>query len=114
MLGVRTLARASPRAVLVSVRRGHGHAHAPRGFEPSGYFLGRPNGTKRDWYWWEPLWYFGYYGTFATFFIFQAFSTRPTPTEAAKLEAHRRLAERGETFGWPFPADYGLVKKDTK
>ncbi|KAJ3189806.1 hypothetical protein HDU85_000090 [Gaertneriomyces sp. JEL0708] len=105
---LRTLICRQPRTV-VQARRGHG-GHEARGLEPSGYFLGRPAGEKRNWYWWEPLWYFGFYGSFAAFFAFNAFSPRQTPTETAKLEAHRRLAERGETFGWPFPADYGLVK----
>ncbi|KAJ3174288.1 hypothetical protein HDU88_000256 [Geranomyces variabilis] len=93
-----------------AVRRGHGGS-AERGFEPSGYFLGRPN-AKRDWYWWEPLWYFGYYGTFIAFFTVQAFSPKQSITEQSKVEAHRRMSERGETFGWPFPADYSLVKKE--
>jgi hypothetical protein len=28
----------------------------------------------------------------------------------AVIEAHRRLAQRGETFGWPFPPDYCQVE----
>ncbi|KAI8817393.1 uncharacterized protein EV422DRAFT_570734 [Fimicolochytrium jonesii] len=105
------LARRNPPSQLQSVRNGGG-GHGPRGQEPSGYFLGRPGGQKHTWYWWEPMWYFGYYGAFATFFVFQIYSPKVSVTDAAKLEAHRRMAARGETFGWPFPADYSLVKND--
>lgn len=34
----------------------------------------------------------------------------PRNHEVARLEAHKRLAERGEKFGWPLPADYALVE----
>ncbi len=30
-------------------------------------------------------------------------------TELAEIEAHKRLAARGETFGWPLPPDYAKV-----
>ena len=29
-----------------------------------------------------------------------------SPSDAAKIEAHRRLASRGESFGWPLPPSY--------
>jgi len=29
-----------------------------------------------------------------------------TKIQEARIEAHKRLAERGETFGWPLPAGY--------
>ncbi|KAJ1548091.1 hypothetical protein HK096_005340 [Nowakowskiella sp. JEL0078] len=69
---------------------------------------------KRDKYWWENLWYYGYYGSFVAFIIASFYDPRETPTQAAKLEAHKRLAERGETFGWPLPPDYALVKSEAK
>ncbi|KAI9100458.1 hypothetical protein DFS34DRAFT_614656 [Phlyctochytrium arcticum] len=111
----RVLVRATRNVVAskTPVRFGGG-GHGPRGYEPGGYFLGQPRGSKRAFYWWEPLWYFGYYGMLVSFGVAYAFSPRQSPMEAATVEAHRRLAERGETFGWPFPADYGLVKDSSK
>ncbi|KAJ3089702.1 hypothetical protein HK102_005716 [Quaeritorhiza haematococci] len=83
------------------------------GYEPGGYLFGRPPlkaGEKRQRYWWEGLWYYGYYGSFIVFFTFEYFSPKTTLSHASKVEAHKRLAERGETFGWPFPPDYALVE----
>ncbi|KAJ3107990.1 hypothetical protein HDU97_002570 [Phlyctochytrium planicorne] len=89
------------------------HHHHEAGSEPGGYFLGEPT-SKRAWYWWEPMWYFGYYGSFVTFVIFSLYSPQKSPTELAKEEAHRRLLSRGESLGWPLPPNYAITSaKDT-
>ncbi|KAI8801138.1 hypothetical protein BJ742DRAFT_779618 [Cladochytrium replicatum] len=65
-------------------------------------------------YWWETLWYVGYYGSFATFFFLYWYSPRQGPTDIAKAEAHRRLAARGEEFAYPLPPSYKLVEDGRK
>ncbi|TPX36986.1 hypothetical protein SmJEL517_g00883 [Synchytrium microbalum] len=69
------------------------HHHAVAGEEPSGYLFGETPAQAKKWYWWEPMWYFGYLLPMGV-------------CDAAKIEAHRRLAARGETFGWPLPPSY--------
>ncbi|KAI8809942.1 hypothetical protein BJ742DRAFT_852420 [Cladochytrium replicatum] len=65
-------------------------------------------------YWWEGLWYVGYYGSFATFFFLYWYSPRQGPTDIAKAEAHRRLAARGEEFAWPLPPGYKISEDGKK
>ncbi|KAI9202904.1 uncharacterized protein BJ171DRAFT_512565 [Polychytrium aggregatum] len=86
------------------------HHHEPEGYEPTGYFLGRaPNDRTR--YAWEPVWYYGYYGSIVAFVIAYIYMDKPTLHEQSKLEAHKRLVERGESLDWPLPPSYALVKK---
>lgn len=60
---------------------------------------------------WEPVWYIGYYGMFATFIIgYFCFYDRTSIEDRARVEAHRRMALKGEKFGWPLPPDYALVE----
>ncbi len=52
------------------------------------------------------------YGTIAVFLLFEAFSPKLGPAANARVEAHKRLKEKGEDFGWPLPADYASsIKK---
>ncbi|KAJ3226849.1 hypothetical protein HK099_003961 [Clydaea vesicula] len=91
-------------------RYGSGHAE---GYEPGGYIFGRPPlkpGEKRKKYFWETMWYYGYYGPFIIFFLAEYYSPKHSIVEEAKIEAQKRMAMRGETFGWPFPANYALVE----
>lgn len=45
---------------------------------------------------WEPVWYFGYYGVIAAFIGgYFMFNDSTTMTERATLEAHKRMALKG-------------------
>ncbi|TPX46908.1 hypothetical protein SeMB42_g03521 [Synchytrium endobioticum] len=79
--------------------------HHLSGAEPSGYLFGEAPAQKRTWYWWESFWYFGYLLPMGIWIVFMVNRT-DGPTDAAKIEAHRRLASRGESFRWPLPPDY--------
>lgn len=68
-------------------------------------------GAKRPWYWWEPLWYGGFYGSIALYLVFHAYSPKQNYEERTKLEAHRRLVERGEKFEYPLPPNYSPLSK---
>ncbi|RKP02217.1 hypothetical protein CXG81DRAFT_25155 [Caulochytrium protostelioides] len=74
--------------------------------EPSGYLFGRTREDAKRWHWWEPMWYFGFCGGLVAVFTIQYWNPKDNVMVEATKEAHRRLAERGEKFGWPLPADY--------
>ncbi|KAI8899400.1 hypothetical protein BC833DRAFT_619431 [Globomyces pollinis-pini] len=77
-----------------------GHAKTQ---EPGGYFLGLKSG--RPLYFWEPYWYIGFYGSFVLYFSLEYFAPKVGPNERARIEANRRMAQRGEDAkAWPFPA----------
>ncbi|KAI9342383.1 hypothetical protein BDR26DRAFT_859731 [Obelidium mucronatum] len=78
------------------------HHHHEGGGEPAGYFLADP-GNKKVKYFWEPVFVWGYLGGTALFLTAYAFSPNKSPSQVAKIEAHKRIAESGETFGWPLP-----------
>ncbi|KAJ3022329.1 UNVERIFIED_CONTAM: hypothetical protein HDU68_009197 [Siphonaria sp. JEL0065] len=88
---------------------GHGHDdhHDHHGGEPSGYFLADP-ANKKTKYFWEPVFVWGYLGGTAVFLTAYAFSPNKSPSQVAKIEAHKRLSESGEAFGWPLPPDCEL------
>ena len=48
-------------------------------------------------------------GIFMNLF-FRAYSPKKSVTECARIEAEKRLRESGETFGYPFPADYAVTR----
>ncbi|KAJ3037830.1 hypothetical protein HDV00_001332 [Rhizophlyctis rosea] len=73
--------------------------------QPAGYLFGEPGG-RRKWYWWEPAWYFMFYPSIAIWLVFMYYTPHKSPAQKARIEAHRRLEERGEDFGWPFPPNY--------
>ncbi|KAJ3260263.1 hypothetical protein HK103_000898 [Boothiomyces macroporosus] len=109
MLRLRTLNKTlyRPKPIL-GLRLGSGSAHHDDhhhhdGEEPSGRFLGLKAG--RPFYFWEPIWYVGFYGSFAVFFALEYFSPKKGPNELARIEAMKRLEARGESAtAWPFPA----------
>ncbi|KAJ3398681.1 hypothetical protein CcCBS67573_g10631 [Chytriomyces confervae] len=111
-----TLLRTLPRLVRstpkqsTAVRFGSSHSdhhHEHFGGEPTGYFLGAPGKDgKKGKYFWEPVWVWGYLGGTAVFLAAYAYSPNKTVTQVAKIEAHKRLAESGENFGWPFPPGF--------
>ncbi|KAJ3053147.1 hypothetical protein HK097_004949 [Rhizophlyctis rosea] len=96
----RALVRPSPLAK-TSIRRA-----GSTGPEPAGYAFGETPAQRRKWYSWEAPWYIGMYGGTLVWLIAMYYSPNLSPKQAAKIEAHKRLAERGETFGWPLPANY--------
>lgn len=60
---------------------------------------------------WEPVWYIGYYGTIGGLLVgYFFFHDRSSIEDRARLEAHKRMALKGEKFGWPLPPDYALVE----
>ncbi|KAI8619444.1 hypothetical protein BC830DRAFT_1104321 [Chytriomyces sp. MP71] len=76
------------------------------GGEPGGYFLADPgNKAQKGKYFWEPVYLWGYIGGTAVFLTAYFYSPNKSPSQAAKIEAYRRIAESGETFGWPLPPD---------
>ena len=60
------------------------------------------------------MWYFGYYGSFFVFATALYFSPNKSLDDYTKEEAQKRMAARGETFGWPFPPDYCVLKDHQK
>ncbi|ORY53457.1 hypothetical protein BCR33DRAFT_710883 [Rhizoclosmatium globosum] len=90
-----------------TVVRGGDHHGAHFGGEPAGYFLGDPASASKakTKYFWEPVFVWGYFGGTAVFLTAYAFSPNKSPSQAAKIEAHRRLEKSGESFGWPLPPD---------
>ncbi|KAI9014180.1 ESSS subunit of NADH:ubiquinone oxidoreductase-domain-containing protein [Hyaloraphidium curvatum] len=90
-----------------SVRRA-GHGDEPF-YEPGGYLFNEkplPPGQKRKWEWWEAPIYTGFVGGVVVFAYLYSKKPDHKPTVWARVEAERRLEERGETFGWPFPPNY--------
>lgn len=45
------------------------------------------------------------------FVVMWHYRAQKTPIEMAKEEAHRRLASRGEEFGYPLPPGYSSYRK---
>ncbi|KAK5666631.1 hypothetical protein BDV3_006081 [Batrachochytrium dendrobatidis] len=80
------------------------HGHHEQFNEPGGPLFGHKKGRRL--YWWEPSIYMGIYGSIALFALACYIRPRVSPMEVARVEAIRRMAERGEKFDYPLPPHY--------